>query len=379
MPAKKADRRHAYWELHDFSTGRGLEIGPLHRTIVARDEADVRYVDVADQSGLRSHYANDSAVDPQLIPEIDYVLLREDGSTRTLPDATADGAPFDWVMASHVIEHVPDLIGWLGELAEITVDGGLLVLSIPDRRFCFDVNRPPTTVGQMLRAHRDRDTRPSVRAVYDYFSSVVDNTAADLWAGRTPDYSRKLHTLDEAVERVAAAEAGQYVDCHVWLFSPQSFVEQMHELRLIGRTAWMLEKIVETPARDLEFRVRMRRLPRGVDGRIFQPNEVTPTAARPDWLTPVEPSDLVAHLEEQALLLEKKLVDRRKSVAREREKRDEAEQSIRLLRRELKSLRIRRQWRAGMTVLSPLMAARQLRRQCARVGAAMRGCTKPNA
>lgn len=356
-------RQQRYWQLHDFAVGRGLEIGPLHRTIVRRDAADVRYVDVQDQAGLRAHYHGDAAVDPALIPEIDYVLLREDGSARTLAEATVDGAPFAWVMASHVIEHVPDLIGWLGELAEITQDDGVLVLAVPDRRYCFDVLRPPTTVGQMLAAHRDGDTRPSIRAVYDYFAGVVDNHARDLWAGRTPDYSRRLHTLDQATERVAATEAGEYVDCHVWLFSPQSLVEQLHELRITGRSEWMVEEVVETAPQDVEFRVRLRRLPRDADATCDElPGEVRPTADRPDWLTPVEPSELVAHLEGEVTELRARLRRQRARAHKAEAHREQDGRTIARQRRELAELRASRQWRAGAAALAPLRAIRGLRR-----------------
>src|SRR6185436_9508930 len=106
------------------------------------DEADVRYVDVLDRDGLVAHYADDG-VDTDRIPEIDFPLIQPDGRTLGLAEAAAPGAPYDWVVASHVVEHVPDLIGWLADLAELTADGAALVLVVPDRRYTFDALRPP--------------------------------------------------------------------------------------------------------------------------------------------------------------------------------------------------------------------------------------------
>src|SRR4051794_725388 len=146
-------RRQGIWELNDFSRGHGLEVGPLHRSIVHREEGDVSYVDVLDRDGLVEHYRNDPHVPAEAIPEIDFHLIQDDGRTLSLVEAAKPGAPFDWVMASHVIEHVPDVIGWLDELAELVVDDGKLVLVVPDKRYCFDVHRPPTTVGQMIAAN----------------------------------------------------------------------------------------------------------------------------------------------------------------------------------------------------------------------------------
>ena len=111
MTKQRDPRRSRLWALQDFSQGRGLEVGPLHQAIVGRDEADVRYVDVHDQAGLRAHYAGDPEVPPDDIPEIDYTLVKPDGTTVSLADACRAGAPFAWVVASHVIEHVPDVIG----------------------------------------------------------------------------------------------------------------------------------------------------------------------------------------------------------------------------------------------------------------------------
>ncbi|THI93750.1 hypothetical protein E7Z54_20625 [Nocardioides sp.] len=48
--------------------------------------------------------------------------------------AAQAGAPFDWVFASRVIEHVPDLVGWLEQTESLVVEDGALVLVVPDRR-----------------------------------------------------------------------------------------------------------------------------------------------------------------------------------------------------------------------------------------------------
>ena len=284
MEKQRDQRRSRLWALQDFSEGRGLEVGPLHEAIVGRDEADVRYVDVHDQAGLRAHYGHDPSVSVEAIPEIDYTLVQSDGTTVSLADACREGAPFAWVVASHVIEHVPDVIGLLENLAEIVVDDGALVLMVPDRRFCFDVHRPPTTVGQMLESHELGATRPTTRAVYDHFSAVVHSDLQELWAGQLPDYSQRVHPTNQTLEKVAEGRAGSYVDCHVWLFTPESFLEQMHELRMIGQSSWIVDSIQPTQYQSVEFMVRLRRIARGQDTQSEQPDELLATAMVPDWL-----------------------------------------------------------------------------------------------
>jgi hypothetical protein len=278
-------RRRHFWALHDFGQGHGLEIGPLHRAIVERGKGDVSYLDLRDRDGLVAHYAAEGpGVDVSLIPEIDFVLNQPDGRTISLAEAAKAGAPFDWVVASHVMEHVPDEIGWLADLAELVADDGALVLALPDKRYTADLHRPPTTVGQMLEAHLDQDERPSVRAVYDHFSSKVAYDMVDLWRGNTTGYDAREYTLQDATRQVERTRDGEHVDCHVWLYTPDSFLQQMRELRLLGRSSWYVEELVATQRDDNEFRVRMRRIPRYADPTGEQQREVVSGSDRPEWV-----------------------------------------------------------------------------------------------
>jgi SAM-dependent methyltransferase len=194
--------------------------------------------------------------------DVDAALF-SDGRLRPIAEATAGVAPFDWAVASHVIEHVPDLIGWLADVADVLVDDGRLLLMVPDRRYSFDALRPRTTVGQLLQAHDARDQRPSIRAVYDHFSDAVSITAEDVWSGRVPDIDARVHdrtVLAETLRRFR--ESTDYIDCHVWLFTPQELVQQLGELAEHGLLDFTVESAMSTAPNDLEYFVTLRRLPR---------------------------------------------------------------------------------------------------------------------
>lgn len=262
--------------LFDFSTGHGLEVGPLHRPLLTRDVADVSYVDVYPRAKLIEVHAHSPRVRGEDIPEIDFPLW--DGErVRTIDEATKAGAPFDWIYASHVVEHVPDLIGWLQQLESISTPDGALVLVVPDRRYCFDAHRPPTTVGEMVLAHDNGDTIPSVRAVYDHHRSAIRSTAPQLWKGKRPGYAARIHPLTYVMRQVERARAGHYVDCHVWTFTDTSFVQQVEELGEMGLTSWWVESVKPAPQNTLEFFAVLRRGPRPPEHRIRRPN-------RPDWI-----------------------------------------------------------------------------------------------
>jgi hypothetical protein len=246
----------------DLGTGRGLEVGPLYTPLVRRPEADVRYTDVYSTEELRSHYRDDPAVSIEDIVDVDYPLIDGD-IIRTVAGAAAEGAPFDWVLASHVIEHVPDLIGWLADLASIMADGARLGLVVPDGRFSFDAIRPVTTVGEMVLAHASGDTRPSLRAVFDHFDSHRTVNVVELWDHDfVPGEDRMSYTSGIVNELMGRTRSGEYIDSHVWVFTPVDFVRQLDILSRYGYLDFAFVEVMPTARHDLEFYATLERLPR---------------------------------------------------------------------------------------------------------------------
>jgi hypothetical protein len=88
------------------SRGPGLEIGPLHRPVAPkRDGYQVDILDYSDAEALREKYRPDPHVDASLIEDVDYV---SDG--RSMLDVIGERAKYDWIVASHVIEHTQVLL-----------------------------------------------------------------------------------------------------------------------------------------------------------------------------------------------------------------------------------------------------------------------------
>ena len=74
--------------------------------------------------------------------------------------AGVDAGGYDFVLASHALEHVADPLGALAEWARVLVPGGRLVLVLPHREATFDHRRPVTTLAH-LRDDQGRGTDAS--------------------------------------------------------------------------------------------------------------------------------------------------------------------------------------------------------------------------
>ncbi len=59
----------------------------------------------------------------------------------------------DYVLTSHVLEHMPDTITALGEWDRVVVDGGTIFLIVPHKQRTFDAPRPRTELAHHLADH----------------------------------------------------------------------------------------------------------------------------------------------------------------------------------------------------------------------------------
>ena len=113
---------------------------------------------------IEAKYANDVTVTRDgKVPFIHYVWKGQPYKELVQQDR------FGMILASHVVEHVPDLVGYLNQVADILIPGGVLRLAVPDKRYCFDARRRLSTRGDIIEAHLEQRKRPSVRAAYDFF------------------------------------------------------------------------------------------------------------------------------------------------------------------------------------------------------------------
>lgn len=236
-------------------TGRGLEYGPLHKAILEKGLNDVIYVDFASKEVLMHAYASNPNVDTNLIPEIDIVTGGKLVSEFLPPKSV------DYIIASHVAEHVPDLVGWLSANLTILRVGGRLSLAFPDKRYCFDIRRPASTVSDLIAAFLEKRTKPNATQICNHFYNVCHVNAADAWAGHvTAENAKYIHDRGKIFQILNELVSRQtYVDVHCWVFDPMNFLSALKEMQILLELPFRVVNFVETPKNWLEFFVTLER------------------------------------------------------------------------------------------------------------------------
>jgi SAM-dependent methyltransferase len=183
-----------------FVKGSGIEIGALHNPLRVPRSVDVRYVDRMTVPELREHYPE---LNRERLVEVDVI---DDGERL---DSIADGSQ-DFVVANHFLEHSQDPLGALENMFRVLRVGGILYLAVPDKRFTFDVKRPPTPLEHVLRDHREGPEQ-SRREHFEEWARLVDDTPEPEVEARVEvllatDYSIHFHvwTQVDALELLVA-------------------------------------------------------------------------------------------------------------------------------------------------------------------------------
>lgn len=249
-------RRERLLDACPVATGLGLEFGPLANPVVRKDQGRVVYVDYTDTATLRLKAANDPKVDEAAVVEID-VDLRQ-GS---LLDQCRSLGPFDYAVASHVFEHLPNPVGWLRDVAALLGPGGVIALAVPDRRYTFDHFRAETTAAQLVAYDLEGLDRPSLTQLADHYYHVrrVDTSAA--WNAVPTTAAVPRHHDDDQVARILGrAVGGKYVDCHCTVWTSGHFARVIPEvIRLRDlplRIRWLDDPVPGTN----EFLVQLERV-----------------------------------------------------------------------------------------------------------------------
>ena len=173
--------------------GRGLEIGALHEPAPLPSACVVEYVDAITRQ--------EAAI---LFPEIDAALIVEADHIRDIDREGLSGFPenqYDFVVLSHVIEHLADPIGALKEVFRVLRPGGHAVLAAPDRHYTFDRYRGNTPFGRLLSLHLHEVKKVSDEQYIDFLGGV---------------YPKLVREGGPALDTALASVRARREHAHVW-------------------------------------------------------------------------------------------------------------------------------------------------------------------
>ena len=213
------------------TTGLGLEIGPSHNPIAPKRKGfNVHTLDHASAADLRKKYQG-HGVNLENIEDVDFVW-----SGQRLPDLIGKTQCYDWIIASHVIEHAPDFVSYLQQCEELLKPNGVLSLVVPDKRYCFDFFSPVSSTGQVLDAYAAKRSKPSPGQIFDHVANAAKRKGEIAWAaGDAGGADGLVHTLNDARDNWALALGpSEYIDVHAWRFTPASFRLIVSDLASLG-------------------------------------------------------------------------------------------------------------------------------------------------
>lgn len=233
--------------------GVGLEIGASYRPVAPKKAGyRVEVLDHASADDLREKYKNQN-VDVSNIEEVDYVWSGE-----PLHELIGKTDHYDWIVASHVVEHTPDLISFLNQSEAMLKPGGLLCLAVPDHRYCFDIFRPVSTPGSIIQAFLEKRNRHTLASIWDHFSMITRKGDQVAWYNGHPGEYQPMHQVDEVSSMFQRAQqTGEYIDVHNWVFTPASFRLVMMDIGALDYTR--LHVCTFFPTDGCEFIVQLKK------------------------------------------------------------------------------------------------------------------------
>jgi SAM-dependent methyltransferase len=223
-------------------SGRGLELGPGHLPFPGVDALDVTYVDRWKPDHLRDLF-------PELdgegltAPDIDVFADFDQEGLSAFADCTQD-----FVICSHVLEHLAAPLALLEEMHRVLKVDGVLVLLLPDRRRTFDRYRPSTSLDHLVREHRD-----GVRFVDDQhlFEFITRAEPAEAFTRRPDDWTR-----DQFYEW----HRDRSIHVHCW--TEDDFDEVLAYCTRTLRQRWEVVDRLPLAEDSFEFGYALKKLPR---------------------------------------------------------------------------------------------------------------------
>ena len=226
-------RKYFFQTLISDSSKRILEIGPLNRPIAdKRNYPNTFYCDIRSTEEVRKLYSGNAyleatgiTVNPETIIPIDYVVKE------SYKDTFKETEKFDYVIASHVMEHMEDIISSFLDISTVLKPGGVFYIVYPDKRYCFDHFRTSASFRDAYNVFVNGPAENASMVLDFYYSVIPENSPEVFW--RKDDILTFLPTADfkYALEKYKQVRegGGGIDDVHYWPFSDMEFLKFLYD------------------------------------------------------------------------------------------------------------------------------------------------------
>jgi hypothetical protein len=220
-----------------------LEIGPLNRPLVTT--LKTKYFDLHPTEELKKK-AKSEGLDPETVPDISF--------SDPAGNLGVINEKFNNIVSAHCIEHQPDLISHLVECSKLLMGSSSRYwLVVPDKRYCFDALIPESSIVEVIKAHEDRLTKPTIWKVIEHRALTTHNDPVLHWQNNHGVQNLDILARFNAAKSEFENSGGKYIDVHCWQFTPESLAIIIDALFELGLIDFKVEKVWETPENDLEF------------------------------------------------------------------------------------------------------------------------------
>jgi len=225
----------------------GLEIGPSHAPLAPKKEGfNVHIIDHMSREDLIKKYTAHN-VKLENIEEVDFVW-----NGKSYAELTGQSNYYNWIIASHLIEHTPDLITFLNQCGEVLKDDGILSLAVPDVRYHFDYFRPITGISKVIDAYYNKNTIHTPGTAAEYFLNFSKRADSISWyEGFKGALALEFSKTDAYNQMQAVVQQKVYLDLHSWSFTPTSFRLLIQDLNDLGFIS--LKEVSFFPSAGCEF------------------------------------------------------------------------------------------------------------------------------
>lgn len=196
-----------FFQKHNLSKyikGKGIEIGALNNPLkVNHKKAEVLYVDMLGKEELieqNPEVCGERIKQPDVVADAENLSIIADES-------------MDFVIANHLLEHLPNPIKVLKEFYRALKSEGILHLTVPDKRYTFDRERPITTLSHLIQDYKEGATLQTSIAHYQEWLTLVELKKKNPVARNLEDLVGKQYRIH----------------FHVWL--PESILELLNYMK----------------------------------------------------------------------------------------------------------------------------------------------------